>query len=118
MLTQHLVGIELLGPGQGFSFGNGLTEAIPGKNRRDRVKGVPFGLACRYQGSANTCIQANLLVDGTAISLKGSHMLALGLAEHRSDQAVEQVDRMVSQPRCQVESDPRLRPICASPACP
>jgi hypothetical protein len=70
MLSQHLVSVELLGPGQGFSFGNGLTEAIPGKNRCDRVKKVPFGLACSYQGSANTCIQANLLADGTAISLR------------------------------------------------
>jgi hypothetical protein len=103
VFRQHLVSVELFRPGQRFRLGDSFTEPIPGQNRRDCIKGIPLGLACGNQRSTDTGIQTNLLVDRTAISLEGSRMSALSLAEHRPDQSVEQVDSLVCQACGQIE---------------
>ena len=103
MLAQHLVGIELLRTRQRLRFGNTRAEAIPRDHRRDRAKGVLLALASRNQGGADARVKANLLIDGAAIGLEGAGMPPLGLAKHRADEPVKQIDRLVCQIGDQVE---------------
>ena len=105
MLTQNLVRVELLRSCQCLGLSDRLSKAIPWDHCRDRIKGVLLGLARCNEGGANTCIEANLLVDRAAVSLKGTSMPALGLAEHCPDQAVEQIDGLVRQAGDQVEGN-------------
>jgi hypothetical protein len=70
VLAQQLVGIKLLRTCQGRGFGNAGAEAIPRDHRRNRVKGILLALARRNQGGADARVQANLVIDGTAVGLE------------------------------------------------
>jgi hypothetical protein len=70
MLAKHLVGIELFRPRQRSGFRDGREEAVPRDYRGNRVKGVLFVVARRDQSGADAGVEADLLVDGAAISLK------------------------------------------------
>ena len=48
-------------------------------------------------------VQANLLIDGTAIGLEGPGMPPFDLAKHRADEPVEEIDGLVCQIGDQVE---------------
>ena len=95
VLAQLLVRIKLLRTRQRSRFGNARAEAIPRDHRRDRVKGVLLALASRNQGGADARVKANLLIDGAAIGLEGAGVPPLGLAKHRADEPVEQIDGLV-----------------------
>ena len=97
MLAEHLVGIELLRARQRLRFGDAGAETLPRDDRGDRVEWVLPGLARRDQGGADPRIKTNLLVDCASVGLKGAGMPGLGLGEHRSDEAFEQVDRLIGQ---------------------
>ena len=56
-----------------------------------------FAIVGGDQRGANTRIEADLLVDGASISLEGACMPTFGLAEHRADQPVKQIDGLVGQ---------------------
>ncbi len=105
MIAQHLVGIEILRTRQRFRFGDAGAKALPRDDRRDCVKRVLPGLACRDQGGADARIKANLLVDGAAVGLKGAGMPSLGLGEQRSDEPIEQIDGLIGQSGAEIESD-------------
>ena len=105
MLAEHLVGVELLRARQRLRFGDGRAEALPRDHRGDRVKGVLLVVARRDQRGADARVETHLLVDGAAIGLEGAGMPPLGLAEHRPDQPVEQIDGLVRQAGDQVEGD-------------
>jgi hypothetical protein len=79
-----------------------------GDHRRDCVKGILLGRARCNQGGADARVKANLLIDGPAIGLEGAGLegagvQALGLAKHRADEPVEQIDGLVCQIGAQVE---------------
>jgi len=54
--------------------------------------GVLLALARRNQSGADARVQANLLIDGTAIGLERAGMPPFHLAKHRADEPVEQID--------------------------
>jgi hypothetical protein len=103
VLAQHLVGIKIFRTRQRLRFGNARAEAIPRDHRRDCVKEVPLALASRNQCGADARVKANLLIDGAAIGLESAGVPALGLAKHRADEPVKQIDRLVCQIGDQVE---------------
>src|SRR3954453_1229348 len=103
MRAQHLVGIELFRARQRLRGGNAGAEALPRDYRRDRIEGVLPALARGNQRGADAGVEANLLVNSTAIGLKGPGMPVLGLAEHGSDEPVEQIDSLIRQDGAQIE---------------
>ena len=105
MLAQHLVGVELLRARQRFSLGYGRAEAVPRDDCGDRIKCVLLAVARRNQGGADPGIKTDLLVDGATIGLERAGVLPFGLAEHRPDQPVEQIDCLVGQAGGEVERD-------------
>ena len=72
-------------------------------------------LAGGDQRGADARIKTDFLVDGPGIGLEGAGMPTLGLAEHRADQAVKQVDRLVSQAGGEVQADGDQRRVPALP---
>ena len=105
VLAEHLVGVELFRPRQRLGFRDGRAEAVPRDHRGDRVKGVLLVVARGDQSGADAGVEADLLVDGAAIGLEGAGMPPLGLAEHRPDQPVEQIDGLVRQAGGEIEGD-------------
>ena len=105
VLAQHLVGIKLLRARQRFSLGYRRAEAVPGDDRGDRIKCVLSAVARRNQGGADPGIETDLLVDGATVGLERAGVLPFGLAEHRPDQPVEQIDCLVGQAGREVERD-------------
>ena len=105
MLGQYLVSVEILGPGQCLGLCNGCLETVPRQHRRDRVEGVALGLARRNQGGADLRIQPDLLVNRARIVLESADVSALGLAEYRSHQPIEQIDGVISKVGNQVQDD-------------
>jgi hypothetical protein len=105
VLAQHLIGVKLLRARQRFSFGYRRAEAVPRDDRGDRIKCVPFAVARRNQGGADPGIKTDFLVDGATVGLERAGVLPFGLAEHRPDQPVEQVDCLVGQAGREVERD-------------
>ena len=97
MLAELLVSVELLRPRQRLGFGDGRAEPLPRDHRGDRVEGVLLVVAGRDQRGADAGVETDLLVDGAGIGLEGAGMPPLGLAEHRADQPVEQIDGLVGQ---------------------
>ncbi len=97
MLAELLVDIELLRSRQRLGLGDSRAKPLPRDHRRDRAKGIQVVLAGGDQRSADARIKTDLLVDGPGIGLEGAGMATLGLAKHRANQAVKQVDRLVSQ---------------------
>ena len=67
------------------------------------------------QGGADARVETNLLVDGSGIGLEGAGVPPLGLAKHRADQTIEQIDGLVGQAggKCpRLIGDQRRMPRC------
>jgi hypothetical protein len=101
--AQHLVGIELFRTRQRLRRGDAGAEALPRDHCRDRIEGVLPALARGNQRGADAGVETDLLVNGTAIGLEGPGMPVLGLAEHGSDEPVEQIDSLIRQDGAQIE---------------
>ena len=67
------------------------------------------------QGGADARVETDLLVDGSGIRLEGASMPPFGLAEHRADQAVEQIDGLVGQAGGEIQADGDQRRVPALP---
>jgi hypothetical protein len=65
----------------------GITIAIA-------FKGVLLTFRVLQSGRRRACVKANLLVDGVTV-LEAAGMPSLGLAKHRADEPVEQIDGLV-----------------------
>ena len=96
-LAEPLIGVELLWPRQRLRLRDSRAETLPGNHRCNCPEGVMLGFARGDQGGANARIETDFLVDGFGVGLKGAGLPPLGLAEHRADQTIEQVDGAVSQ---------------------
>src|SRR5208283_4327516 len=72
-------------------------------------------LAGGDQRSTDARVKTDFLVDGPGIGLERAGMATLGLAKHGADQAVEQVDRLVSQAGGEVQADRHQRRVAALP---
>jgi hypothetical protein len=105
VLAQRLIGVKLLRARQRFSLGYRRAETVPRDDRGDRIKCVPFAVARRNQGGADPGIKTDFLVDGATVGLERVGVLPFGLAEHRPDQPVEQVDCLIGQAGGEVERD-------------
>ena len=97
VLAQPLVGIEVLGACQRFRFGDAGAKALPRDDRGDRLVRVLPALARRNQGGADARVETDLFVDRASVGLKGAGMPRLGLGEHRPDEPLEQIDRLIGQ---------------------
>src|SRR5208282_2012751 len=97
VLGQHLVGVEVIRPGQRFCLGDSRAEAVPRNDLGNRVEGVALGLTRCDEGGPNSRIQPDLLVYRARIVLERADIAALGLAEHRSHQPVEQIDGVIRE---------------------
>ena len=115
MLTELLVDIKLLRSRQRLGLGDGRAKPLPRDHGRDRTEGIQVVLAGGDQRSTDARIKTDLLVDGPGIGLEGAGMPALGLAKHGADQAVKQVDRLVSQAGGKVQADGDQRRVPALP---
>ena len=115
MLAELLVGIELFRPRQRLGLRDGRAEPLPRDHRGDRVKGVLLVVAGGDQRGADARVKTDFLVDGAGIGLEGAGMAPLGFAEHRADQAVEQIDGLVRQAGGEVEGDGDQRRMPALP---
>ena len=100
---------------QPFRFGDAGAKALPRNDRRDRLEWVLPGLARRNQGGADAGIEADLLIDGASVGLKGAGMPDLGLGEHRSDKPFEQIDRLIGQSDAELEGDRDQGGVAALP---
>ena len=57
------------------------------------------------QGRADARVETNLFIDGSGVTLKGSGVSPLGLAEHRADQTIKHIDGLVDQTRANVQNN-------------
>jgi hypothetical protein len=57
------------------------------------------------QRGADAGVETHLFVDGTTVGLKGACVASLGLAEHRANQAIKQIESLVGQTGAEVERD-------------
>jgi hypothetical protein len=64
---------------------------------------------CDDQCGTDPGVKADLLIDGARIGLEGASLPTFGLAEHRSDQAVEQIDSLVREVAAEVQADGNQR---------
>jgi len=103
MLAELLERVELLRTGQRLGFRDRGTKPLPRDHRGDRAIGILLVIAGRDERGADAGIEADLLVDRPRIGLEGAGVPSLGLAEHRADQPVEQVDGLVGQAGSDVE---------------
>ena len=115
MLTELLVEIKLLRSRQRLGLGDGRAKPLPRDHRRDGAEGIEVVLAGGDQRSADARIKTDFLVDGPGVGLEGAGMPTLGLAKHGADQAVKQVDRLVSQTGADVQADGDERRMPALP---
>jgi hypothetical protein len=113
VLGQHLEGIELFGPRKRLGFGHGFTEPLPWNYRADRLERILTIFAGGDQRGADLSIEADLFVDRPSIGPKRAGMARLGLAEHRADQPIEKVDRLVREAGAQIERDRDQRGLTA-----
>ena len=100
---------------QRLRFGNGCAKALPRDDRGYRTIGVSLAVARGDQGGADAGVETDLFIDGPRVGLEGTGLPALGLAEHRADQPVEQVDRLVGQARRDVQHGGDQRRVPALP---
>ena len=101
----HLVGVEVLRTRQRFCLGYSRAEALPGDDRGDGIIRILLAVASGNQRGADMGIETDLLVDGPTIGLERAAVLPFGLAEHRPNQPVKQVDCLISQAGGEVEHD-------------
>jgi len=90
-----LKNIERFRARQSLGFGDSRAEPLPRDHRGDCVEGILFVTASADQSGTNAGVETDLFVDGSGIRLECAGMPAFGFAEHRADQAVEQVDGLV-----------------------
>ena len=91
------------------------AEPLPRDHRGDRAVGVLLAIAGGDQRGADAGIEADLFIDRSRIGLEGAGVPSLGLAEHRADQPVEQVDGLVGQAGGDVERGGDQRRVPALP---
>ena len=103
MLAKRLIVVELFWSCELFGFGNGRAEALPRNHCGDRTIGIMLAVACGDQRGTDASVEPDLFIDRPRIRLGGAGMVSLGLAEHRADQTIEQVDGLVGQDRGDVQ---------------
>ena len=113
MLAQHLERIKLFGSRKRLGFGHGFTEPLPWNDRPDRLERVLSTLAGGDQRGADLGIEADLFVNRPAISPKSAGMARLGLAERRSHEPIEKIDRLIREVGAQIERDRDERGLTA-----
>jgi hypothetical protein len=115
MLAQHLQGVELLAARQRFGLRHARAEPLPRDHRGDRREGVPLVIVGVNQGGTDLGVETHLVVDGASVGLEGPGMPALGLAKHRPDQPVEEIDGLVGQAGAEIQRDGHQSGVAALP---
>ncbi len=115
MLAQHLEGIELLVARQRLGLRDAGAEPLPRDHRGDGREGVPLAIVGTDQGGADLGEKAHLVIDGAPVGLESPGMVAFGLAKHRPDQPVEEIDGLVGQAGAKVQRDGHQRGVAALP---
>lgn len=103
VLAELVERVEPLWAGQRLGFRDRGAEPLPRDHSSDRAIGVLLVIASRDERGADTGIEADLFVDRSRIVLEGAGVPSIGLAEHRADQPVEQIDGLVGQAGGDVE---------------
>ena len=103
VLAHLLISIERVRPGQCLSLRDGRAEPLPRNHRRDRPESILLVVMGGDQSGADACVKTHFLVDGATIRLESTGMASLGFTEHRTDQAIEQIEGLIGQAGGEIE---------------